>query len=91
MQDELPRGSKLYLDGNRGVYIPQNFCEMTDLQCVEGVTQEDWDTCLLGPDEEWYWEAWMNIEDNAVLTEPDTRQVFTLYQDGDLWLIPATA
>lgn len=89
--NELPESAELYLDGNRGVYIPQNFIECTDLDCLSNVDQQDINTLLQGPEDEWYWEAWSNILDNAILTEHRTGKQFNLYQDGDLWLVPVDA
>ena len=89
--NELPESAELYLDSNRGIYIPQNFIECTDPACLSNVDQQDINTLLQGPDDEWYWEAWTNILDNAILTEHRTGKQFNLYQDGDLWLIPVDA
>ena len=78
------RGTELLLDGARGVYIPQNFVEEFDLTKWEGVDQDDIDTLLKGPDEEWYWDAWDKVLNNATHTD-DHGNVWHLYQDGDLW------
>ena len=81
------------LDSSRGIYIPQDFVNVYlhyghDLR---GISQRDIDMCAAGPDEEWYWEAWDAVEQNAVLTEPGTGQRFNVYQDGDVWLVPVDA
>ena len=86
--EELPEGSLLYMDSNRGVYIPQQFANETKRACVEHVTQEEWDVLEKGPDHEWYWDVWSDVEQNALLTDPDTGVKYTLHQDGDLWLVP---
>ena len=80
--------AELFLDSNRGVYIPQNFAEQVRHELVENVTAEQWDILQAGPDHEWYWETWERVLDYAVLD--DGNRKFTLYQDGDLWLIPIT-
>jgi len=87
----LPENSLLYADSNRGVYIPQHFAESVVRDAVRGVSERDWRTLEAGPDEEWYWETWNRVEQNAILTEPGTGIEFYLYQDGDLWLIPVDA
>lgn len=78
----------LLLDSNRGVYIPQSFAEEIRREFVSGVSAEDWAVLESGPDHEWYWEAWNNVEMNAVLTMPDTGIQYRLFQNGDVWLVP---
>lgn len=88
---ELPKGSELFYDGNRGIYIPKNFAEDIDRECVEGVTDEQYEILESGPEHEWYWEAWHEVLDSAVLTKRSTRERYTLYQDDDLWIVPENA
>jgi hypothetical protein len=71
------------LSDHRGIYIPQDFCNGFD--GWEGIDEQDKNTCLNGPDEEWYWEAWDNILQNATYTDPNDGSVWGLYQDGDLF------
>lgn len=80
--------AKLYLSDARGIYIPRDFAQGTKRECVANVNDEDWQTLLAGPDHEWYWEAWETVLDRATLTDPTSGEQFTLYQDGDLWLLP---
>ena len=79
---------ELLLDGNRGVYndIPQNFCKEFKLELF-GLSKDDVDvkTCIAGPDEEWYWDAWASIGDKAVVKRDGHE--WRLFQDGDLWLV----
>ena len=88
--NDLPESAELFLDGARGQYIPQNFAEIVIRECVEGVTDEDWECLEAGPEHEWYWEAWNNVLNRAILTNPSGER-FTLYQDDDLWMIPEDA
>ncbi|MBS4041668.1 MAG: hypothetical protein KGZ81_13855 [Flavobacteriales bacterium] len=74
----------LLLDSARGQYIPRDFVLDFDLSKFQGLSQSDIYDCQ-DPDNEWYWGAWQNILDTAQYIE-DGR-VFTLHQDGDLWLI----
>ena len=76
-----------YADSARGIYIPQFFAESIKRECVSGVSEEDWNILESGPDHEQYWDAWTDVLDNAELTD-SSGVVWTLYQDGDLWLIP---
>lgn len=82
----------LLLDSNRGQYIPQNFAEEYAAYggTWEGITEENRKTLEAGPYEDWYWEAWESVLNNAVLsvTHNGETQRYTLHQDGALWLIP---
>jgi hypothetical protein len=78
----------LYADGARGIYIPQYFAESIQRDAVTGVKPEALDMLAGDPDQDWYWETWNDVLDNAVVTDKSTGIVYHLYQDGDLWLIP---
>jgi hypothetical protein len=79
----------LWLSDSRGVYIPRDFatCFADRDKHVSGVHMEYWLTLEAGPDHEWYWEAWQDICDNAIVTD-ESGVRYRLHQDGDLWLIP---
>lgn len=78
----------LLLSDARGIYIPRDFANEVKPECLSGVTEEDIATLKAGPDHEWYWEAWQSVCDSARVTDPTTGTVYTVYQDGDCWLIP---
>lgn len=82
---EIPENAELLFDSSSGVYIPQRFATEIRRECVEGVTDWQWEA-IEHPDNEYYWDAWNSIIDNAVLTDGEKR--FTLYQDGDVWMLP---
>lgn len=75
----------LLLDSARGQYIPRDFIQGFDLTKFSGISDWTIEQCQ-NPDSEFYWEAWENILNNAEYKHDDGR-VFTLWQDGDLWLI----
>lgn len=86
---DLPESAILFSDSARGVYIPQHFAESVKRECVSGVDSADLDTLANGPDScEFYWDIWHDVEQSAIVTDPDTGIAYTLYQDGDLWLVP---
>ena len=89
--NDLPESAELFLDGARGIYLPQNFAEIVKRERVEGVSEEQWAILEAGPEHEWYWEAWDEVLNSAIVTSPPTNERFALYQDGDLWLIPEDA
>jgi hypothetical protein len=80
----------LWLDSNRGIYLPQAFAQsfLDRASAVSGVSDEDWAILEAGPDHEWYWETWAHVEDNAIVTAAGDGTRYRLYQDGDLWLVP---
>ena len=78
----------LFSDSARGIYIPQHFAQSINREYVTGgVEPEDWTSLEAGPDSENYWESWDQVLTNCVITDADGI-VWTLHQDGDLWLIP---
>ena len=82
---------ELLVNDAHGIYVIQAFCQayakyITNMDEVK----EDFDTCLLGPDEEFYHEAWEGLLNNVKLTN-DKGESFTignLGEGGDLWAIP---
>ena len=93
---ELPENAELYLDGNRGVYIPQNFFEETKPECINWHCDDEHKEWILSEcsntDHEFYWDAWNDAECNGMVTvtSPESGIEYNLYQDGDLWLVPIT-
>lgn len=77
----------LYLDDHRGIYIPRDFVESTKPDCIAGCDPDDL-AMLRDPSHELYWEAWDSVCNDARVTDPSTGVVYTLYQDGALWLVP---
>lgn len=78
----------LFLDGSRGIYIPQAFAESIKLPALSGLRDGDTlDILRVGPDHEFYWEAWEHVLNNATVTDDDGVE-FSVYQDGDCWLVP---
>lgn len=79
----------LFAADDRGVFIPQYFAEAVVRELVTGVTDENWAILEAGPEHEWYWDTWNDVENNAVLTTNGME--YTLWQDGDLWLVSESA
>jgi hypothetical protein len=83
----------LILSDARGVYIPRdfvtdNFNEIAWDHCKAwGLTESNfdhWKECA-EPEHEHYWEAWDWVLSHAKFHDAETGDVFTLWQDGDLW------
>ena len=75
---------EIFADSSRGQYIPQFFAETVDRNCLSGVSECDMQTLENGPEDEWYWESWENVLNNAVLLDKNGLMWF-LHQDGDLF------
>lgn len=73
-------------DSHHGQYLPQVYAT----NCAEfleagGITKEYIKTLQDGPDCEWYWETWETMINNFKIKVDG--KTFTLYQDGDLFLV----
>ncbi len=76
---------ELVTDSHHGIYVPQlTLQSLTDRWT--GISEEDRQTILAGPDEEFYWESWDNVLGGATLTD-DEGHVWCLHQDADCWAI----
>jgi hypothetical protein len=78
----------LWLSDGRGHYIPRDFAKSFKDRdvAVSGVNPDDWAT-LEDPDHEWYWEAWDNVQRDAIVTDENGNK-YTVYQEGNCWLVP---
>ena len=84
---DLPESAILYASDRHGIYIPQYFAESIEPECLSGVSNEDLAILLVGPDHEFYWDAWADVCDNAVLMDSN-GVTYYIWQDGDLWFVP---
>jgi hypothetical protein len=82
------RDAVLFLGCARGQYIPRDFADQIKRDCVTGVSQRVWEILESGPDNEEYWDAWINVESNAVITDPSNGIEYRVYQNDDCWLVP---
>ena len=71
---------ELLLSDARGVYIPQNFCEIFDV-AQWGLDPDSWavETCLSGPETEFYWDAWDEILNKATYKKENCIGEYSLY------------
>ena len=77
-------GVQLLLSDSRGIYIPANFVECFNMQ--QWHIDEKYIERLSSPDNEWYWDNWDVVLNNAKHTDK-YGNVWQLWQDGDLWAI----
>lgn len=76
----------LFCDSSSGRYIPQRFAAEIMPQYLQGVTQDELNE-LANPDNEFYWDTWDTVLNNAKVVDHNTGQTFILHHDGDLWLL----
>jgi len=84
---DLPETAILYASDRHGIYIPQYFSESIKPECISGVSGVDMAILLAGPDHDEYWDAWVDVCNDAILTDSNGITYY-LWQDGDLWLVP---
>lgn len=79
---------EIILGDHRGIYIPRDFAEAIDPDCIKDLDKfkEDLEICK-DPDHEHYWEAWQNILDNMEIDLMRNGEYWKLYQDGDLFAV----
>ena len=88
MEFDIPPDALLFADSARGVYIPQHFAESVNREYVFNVNDEQYTILESGPEQEGYWDVWVEVLDGAILIDSDGRE-WQLWHDGDLWLIPS--
>ena len=88
MIDQRPE-PVLFMDSARGQFIPQAFAKAWADRSVSvaNVSDDDWAALEAGPDHSEYCDAWVEVCDSAIVTDINGVK-YTVYQDGDLWLIP---
>ena len=81
----------LLASGHRGIYIPKYLAEQIEQESQNWNYEEikDMTVGLKDIDNEFYWEAYDALVAFAVYTCPTTKKEFWLYQQDDLWLVPA--
>jgi hypothetical protein len=77
---------KLLFDSCRGTSIPHAFASEIVRECVFGVDEETYATLAKGDtaENEWYWEAWSDVTDHAILVEDCDDDVLLVARDADL-------
>ena len=84
---------ELLITDASGIYIPKEFIESRldwQLEQIKAQTSEGTIEILKDVDHEWYWEAWeevLNVEFVGPTTNIYNGEKFTLYQNGDLWVV----
>lgn len=85
MSDTYKDKIKLLVNDALGIYVPQAFSE-SFLYTTWGVTAEDNQILLSGPDHSLFWDTWDSVLNTAKHTD-DQGVTWSLYQNGDLWAV----
>jgi hypothetical protein len=79
-----------FINEHHGIHIPKifaNFFDNCELK-LEGVTEETLKILKAGPDEETYWDAWNEVEEDGIVVDTMLGIRYRVFQNGDCWLIP---
>lgn len=81
-------GPKMFciIDGNRGIYIPQQFAKHWGNSVQSGITGGQMRILLSGPQTSGYWDVWEEVVNEVQFLFDG--QLCTLYESGDLWAVP---
>lgn len=82
----------LFLDANRGVYIPRDFAKMIAREFIVREDSAVFDAlndlaANNGDDADLYWDNWSYVLDNLQVRDAD-GVLWSFEQDGDLWQVP---
>lgn len=77
------------VDNHAGIYIPRSFVRSIPRDRIRRASQEDLDILESGPDHEYYWDAWSDVLDNALVVDDRGREYrLDQTEHGDLFAIP---
>jgi hypothetical protein len=90
MKKTIENDAILIADSHHGQYIPQLVVEgelnnpnWNWTKC----NKEDIDVVLDGVENEFYWDAWCDIEDSVEITDNEGTKYFLIFNE-DLWAVP---
>jgi hypothetical protein len=92
--DKIKHKPILLVNSAVGVYQPQQLAKYIvaqeddiSKQLFNSIKSDDLLCCLKGPDDEFYWDAYCDIENSAKAII--NGQEYFICQNEDTWLIPA--
>lgn len=86
-QDELFAMFEHFVDSHHGIYSGQIFAQSLDFSQVEGISQDDWDILLAGPDHEHYVEVWADELQNVIVKDSNGKR-FLVWENEGIFLYP---
>jgi hypothetical protein len=86
---KMNEDSILIVNESYGIYVPMIFAERIDRKCINGVNDDELNELSQEPDStDSYWDLWDKVLNNCIVTDRRNNVQYSLYQDGDLWLVP---
>lgn len=85
IETEVMQNTMLLVSDHYGIYAWQHMFESYN-KAISGVSDEDRDIILAGPDHPEYFDTIEFIESNIRLTD-DNGDKWCIQQDGDIWAI----
>lgn len=80
---------EILCDSHHGVYIPQIMIKrLADHGWLKNTPHDELDSILIDlsdPQNDWYWDSWGRVLNDAELIDPQTGDKWLLHQDGDLF------
>lgn len=83
-----PKAVEILADASHGQNLPQYVIQSLVDAGWKGITDLNKRELLSGPDEEFYWDSWNEVLDNA--TFEMNGGLWRLHQDGDLFALNET-
>lgn len=74
------------IDGNRGIYIPQQFAKIWGNSVQFGMNEEQKTVLLAGPQTSDYWDVWEEVVNEVEFLFDG--QLCTLFEEQDLFAVP---
>ena len=81
----MSKGIHLLVPDRYGIYVPLTFAESLSENWFL-VNSDALDIVKEGPDHPEYWDAWNDVLVDASFKD-NNKNLWRLYQDGDLWMI----
>lgn len=79
-----------FIDSHHGIYSAQVFAESLNFEQLKGITKEDYDILLAGPEHEDYVEVWANKLLNIVVADKNGKE-WSAYENEGIFLYPKDA
>lgn len=86
-QEQLLAMFEHIVDSHHGIYSGQVFAQSIPFEQISGMTKEDYDILLSGPDHENYIEVWADELQNVVVTGTDGKR-WLVWENEGIFLYP---
>jgi hypothetical protein len=86
MEDTFEQHFQHVVNSAHGIYSAQVFAQMFKFEAVEGISKENWDILMAGPDHEDYVQTWADSLQNVVVIADGVR--YLVYENEGIYLYP---